>query len=184
MNAMATTTATTATTAMQPLAIPLTPTPYTVAIDTREQRPYLFTLPLRGLRGRYHNVQTTRLTLLQGDYSLAGLESSVAVERKSVADLFGTLGNGRARFVRELERLASYRFAAIVVESEWSTILASPPARSRLRPTTVFHSVAAWQQRYPNVHWWFVPGREFGEAVTIRLLDRFWRDTESGAVKP
>lgn len=115
-------------------------------------------------------------TLRQGDYSLWGCHDRVAVERKSKADLFATLGQGRDRFERELERMASLEFAAVVVEAEWSEVLSDPPRHSDLNPKTVFRSVIAWQQRNPWIHWWFVGGRRMGEVTTLRILERFWKD--------
>lgn len=96
-------------------------TDFAIVVDTREQLPYTFD----GLHtdrsapgGRRRIVVDRRIaTLQQGDYSLVGHESRVAVERKSLADLFGTLGQGRERFQRELLRLAGLDRAAIVVES-------------------------------------------------------------------
>jgi ERCC4-type nuclease len=153
--------------------------PFTLVIDSREQTPYAFA----GLRSdadagrRPLLVRTVTRGLEAGDYSLEGFERLVAVERKSLSDLFATLGQARARFVRELRRLqALYEFAAVVVEAGWEDILVRPPPRSRLRPKTVFRSVVAWQQRYPRVHWWMCPSREFAEVVTFRMLERFWRD--------
>jgi ERCC4-type nuclease len=159
------------------VSLPLRPTPYVVCIDTREQLPYQFARPLSGPRRKRYTVQTTVTTLPTGDYSLAGCEGQVSVERKSLSDLYSTLGAGRVRFLNELERFAAYQFSAVVVEAEWSRVLAEPPKRSRLVPKTIVHSVLAWQQRFPRTHWWFVPGREVGEVVTLRILDRFWRET-------
>jgi ERCC4-type nuclease len=158
----------------------LIPTPYTVVIDTREQLGYTFAQPLKQGRGLLA-VQTTTAGLQSGDYSLAGFEDRVAIERKSMSDAFGTFGQGRARFVRELERLAAYDFAAVVVEAEWSTIWMQPPARARLKPKSIACSVVAWQMRFPRVHWHFLPGREVAEAFTITILDRFWREQHATA---
>lgn len=165
-----------ATTTRRPTAPPAS-LPYTVVIDTREQTPYAFAQPFR-VGKKSFAVPSVVATLGSGDYSLSGYQSRVAVERKSLADLYSTLGSGRARFERELERLEFYDFAAVVVEAEWSTILGSPPKHSRLNPKTVICSVLAWQQRYPRIHWWCVPGRGVGEVVTLRILDRYWRETE------
>ena len=154
-------------------------TPFTVLIDTREQRPFGFaSIRSDAYTGRRPLlVRTLVRTLDAGDYSLVGFERRVSVERKALADLFNTLGQARARFVRELQRLqAAYEFAAVVVEAGWEDILGRPPPRSRLRPKTVFRSVVAWQQRYPRVHWWMCPSREFAEVVTFRVLERFWKD--------
>jgi ERCC4-type nuclease len=152
--------------------------PYTIVIDSREQRPFLFT----GIRSdarhgkRVLAVQLVRKGLASGDYSLEGFEDKVAVERKGLSDLYSSLGKDRRRFNRELERLAAYDFAAVVIETDWDTIINRPPERSKLRPKRVFRTVIAWQQRYPRVHWWACPGRRFAEIVTLRLLERYWRD--------
>lgn len=153
-------------------------TPFTVVIDTREQLPFSFAgIRTDAVQGRLPvAVQTVRYGLTSGDYSLAGFERQVALERKSLADLFSTLGQNRLRFQDELDRLQSYDLAAVVCEQDWEDVLLRPPERSQLRPKTVFRSVVAWQLRYPKVHWWFCPGRDFAEAVTFRLLERFWRE--------
>lgn len=153
------------------------PTPYTVVIDSREQRPFTFGQALADThRNRVQIVQTTVAALPSGDYSIAGFEDRIAVERKSLADLYSTLGQGRVRFIKELERLAAYEYSAVVVEAEWSQVLLAPPERSQLLPKTIIFSVIAWQQRFSRTHWWFLPTRDAAEAATIRILDRFWRD--------
>lgn len=150
--------------------------PYSVVIDTREQHPFAF---------QNHNsdakdgrrpliVPTVRACLQSGDYSIQGFEQRVAVERKSLVDLFGSLGSGRERFEREIQRLSVFDFAAVVVEGDWGAVLSSPPPQSELRPKTVFRTVVDWQQDYPRVHWWFCSTRGFAELVTLRVLNRFW----------
>lgn len=152
-----------------------------IVVDTREKESYTF----RGWKcdevdgGHVMTVRTERRTLKSGDYSLSGFETRVAVERKSLVDLFGTLGQGRDRFERELERLREYEFATVMVESTWPEILASPPARSRLPPKTVLRSVIAWQQRYPNVHWFTAGNRRAAEGITLRILERFWKEAQT-----
>lgn len=160
--------------------------PFTVIVDTREQLGYTFE-SVRADRGadplqRPISIPYVRRFLPQGDYSIVGYETAVAIERKSLADLFGTLSRGRRRFEAELARLHSdCRFAAIVVEAEWSEILSGPADFSKLNPKTVFRSVLAWQQRYPRVHWVTVPGRIPGEIATYRILERFWIDQQRKA---
>lgn len=152
--------------------------PFVVIVDTREQVPFGFE-NLRtdaNLKYRPIAVQTVREALPSGDYSLRGHEHNIAVERKSLADLFSTLSSGRARFERELARLNLMQYAAVVIEADWETILMRPPERSLLNPKTVFRSILAWQQRFIRVHWWAVPGRRMAEAVTFRILERFWKD--------
>lgn len=151
--------------------------PFTVIVDSREQSPFTF----RGFRGdasqkrRPLVVRTVVAGLASGDYSIEGFENRVAVERKSLSDLFGTLGNGRERFERELQRLSAMEFAAVVIEAGWSSIIGSPPPQSKLTPKTVFRSVIAWQQEFPGIHWWTLDTRSLAEHATFRILERFWK---------
>ncbi len=82
--------------------------PVTIVIDTREQEGYSFDPRL---------ASTVRRALPAGDYSVAGLENIVAVERKSLDDFVSTVIHSRARFRKELRKLAEYRAACVVVEA-------------------------------------------------------------------
>ena len=82
--------------------------PATIIVDTREQEPYLFDPRL---------AATVRRALPAGDYSVSGLEATVAVERKSLDDFVSTVIHNRARFRKELRKLAEYRAACVVVEA-------------------------------------------------------------------
>lgn len=100
------------------------------------------------------------------------------VERKSLADLYGTLGNGRERFVRELERMVEYGYRAIVIEATWAMIM-SPNQflkhPTQMNPRSVIASLLAWSQRY-NVHLFPFPDRAVAERMTFRILERWFRD--------
>ena len=150
----------------------------TVVIDTREQLPFAFA----GLTcdqadgGGPLTVTTTRGTLASGDYSLVGYETRLAVERKSLADLYSTIGQGRDRFERELVRLAAFEFAAVVIEATWPEVCADPPPHTELPPKTVFRSILAWMVRYPAVRWLACGPRRLAEVTTFRLLERFLKE--------
>ena len=101
-------------------------------VDTREQLP-LDLAPLRMERG----------TLPTGDYSIRGLEHVVAVERKSLADLLGCVGQERERFDREVQRLLAYPCRALVVESTWQEIERGD-WRSKITPTAALGSLLGW----------------------------------------
>lgn len=152
--------------------------PFTVIIDTREQAPFSFAGLLAASRAHRHVpliVPTVRQGLPTGDYSLVGHESApggIVVERKSAADLFGSLSWGRERFERELARLQEFAWSAVVVEAEWSALIREPP--SEMNPVAAYRTVVSWQQRFPKTHWWFCPDRRFAEITTFRILERFW----------
>jgi len=80
----------------------------TIIIDTREQEGYSFDSRL---------AATVRRALPAGDYSVAGLEATVAVERKALDDFVSTVIHSRERFRSELRKLAGYRAACVVVEA-------------------------------------------------------------------
>jgi DNA excision repair protein ERCC-4 len=89
--------------------------PVTFVIDTREQEPLGFNPQL---------VRPVRRALPAGDYSVEGLEQTVAVERKTLDDFVGTVIRARERFYRELHRLSDYARACVVVEASLEDLLA------------------------------------------------------------
>jgi ERCC4-type nuclease len=65
--------------------------------------------------------------LKTGDYSVIGsdgasYENSIAVERKSIGDLIGSLTGGHDRFKRELERGSELEFFMILIEGSYSSL--------------------------------------------------------------
>jgi ERCC4-type nuclease len=80
-------------------------------IDTREQLEYSFSTP------------AVRRKLDAGDYSIEGLEHEIAVERKTLDDFVSTVIHSRARFQKEIQKLARYRAACVVVEAGMLDIL-------------------------------------------------------------
>ena len=100
------------------------PTPLVILQDTREQTPWRFPPTVR-VAGRVTPVEVRVATLQSGDYSVLGFAGSVVVERKSVADMAGTIAGGRERFDREIARLARFRFARIVVEGTLDEVRAA-----------------------------------------------------------
>lgn len=164
-----------------------THSPFEVLIDTREQAPWQF----RGLNGDSRRkfrplvVFTDRATLKTGDYSIKGFDgpNGIVIERKSLADLFGTLTHDRERFVRELERMQEFRVSAVVIEGGWDQIIMGPrrsdqtDEHSKVIGKTVFRSIIAFQCRY-RTQWLPMPSRNTAEQAAFRLLERFWWDRE------
>lgn len=109
-------------------------------VDTREQNP----LDLSPLA-----VEST--TLPTGDYSVKGLESVVAIERKSLDDLLGCIGRERERFDREVQRLLAFEVRVLVVESTWGEIDLAQ-WRSKITPEAVIGSLLSWEAQGLSVH--------------------------------
>lgn len=138
-----------------------------IVVDTREQ----IKLPFSE-----YQVEVVEGTLTAGDYSIPGLESLVAVERKSLADLTMCLGRERPRFERELERLRGFEAAAVVVESPMAA-LALGEYRSALNPKAAYESVVAFMVRY-RLTFYFAQDRRGAERFTFSFLRHYWRTVE------
>ena len=105
--------------------------------DTREQAPLAFK--------RFASV---RETLTAGDYSVRGLESQFAVERKSIDDLTNCcMGGNRERFERELHRLRGYQFKRLLVIGTRADV-ASGRYYSKIAPAAVLASIDTFEIRY------------------------------------
>jgi DNA excision repair protein ERCC-4 len=128
-------------------------------IDSREQTP----LDLSPLV-----VVTKKLDA--GDYSIVGLESRVAIERKTMSDLIGTLTFGRERFERELDRLASYERALILVEGDLSDVIEGR-YRSTVRPQCIVGSFASFFARW-GVTTVFVGNRRNAQIMARAFLQK------------
>lgn len=117
------------------------PSDVTAVIDTREQTP-LDLAPLGSVIG----------TLTTGDYSVAGLEHMVAIERKSLPDFLSCVGRERERFERECQRLLSYETKAIVIEATWTEVEAGNwllgmnhySFKSKVQPSAAVGSALGW----------------------------------------
>ena len=79
-----------------------------IRTDTREQLFLEFT--------KFRGVSSVRGTLKTGDYSIQGYDDAICFERKSVQDLVGTLIGGHERFLREMERMRSFKAKYILIE--------------------------------------------------------------------
>ena len=132
-----------------------------ILVDTREQLPLAFP-----------GFTSERATLATGDYSCISdgvdLRGVVAIERKSVSDLLGCVGQQRDRFERELARLSEIRFRALVIEGTLIEVVDATAGR-RLTPRQVLGSVLAWLFKY-NVAPIFADNRTAAAVVVTTLL--------------
>lgn len=128
---------------------------FVILQDTRELRPLDFP-----------DFPVERVKLKTGDYSARAqgrdFRDVIAIERKSVADLVGCVGQSRARFERELARLAQFPYRALVIESD-ATMVARGHSHSKLNSRQIMQSLAAWQMRY-QLPVTFMPDRAWAAA--------------------
>lgn len=137
-----------------------------IIIDSREQAPYTFT------KQQYNGVTAEQGTLATGDYSIKGLESHIALERKSLSDLTGTLTTGRERFTRECERGKGLEYFGLIIEASLDDIK-SHAYKSKVKPHSVLQSLASFSVKYA-LHVHYCGSREGGEYMTYSLLEKFF----------
>lgn len=88
-----------------------------VLVDTREQQP----LALCANHPNWIGGER-RVALKTGDYTVEGMESLLALERKNLADLVACTVTYRKRFLASCERLGKFRWKAILVEASYEDI--------------------------------------------------------------
>jgi len=135
--------------------------PFTIVCDTREQDGYDFT-----------GLASIRAGLPTGDYSLAGFENRVAVERKNKSDAWNCVAGDRPRFERCLERLAALERAAIVIECDLRDFAVRPAYIHRVTPATAVGSYVSWSCKYRIPVFW-CDTKAYAERITVRFLVAF-----------
>lgn len=132
-----------------------------IQIDSREQLFYLFT-----------GYKTITKALPIGDYGLLNCQD-IAIERKSVDDLIGSLTSGRERFERELQKGSMIPYFALVIEASLSD-LANGKYQSHMLPKSAIQTLLSWSVKY-GTHIFFCETREYAEKVTLSLLLKYGR---------
>lgn len=127
-----------------------------VLVDSQEKYPYRFATQA---------VSVGRARLPAGDYGVE-LDGRLvaAVERKSLADLVGSILSGKLRYA--LAELSALPRAAVVVEDRYSQVY----KLERVRPAVIADALAELQVRWPGVPLVFAETRPLAEQWTYRYL--------------
>jgi hypothetical protein len=134
-----------------------------IDVDTRERPPYAFA-------GR--DVLPVRRALFAGDYAVRGPTGVVAaVERKTSEDFVTSATSGALAFA--MADLSALPSAAVVVEDQYSRLIANP----RVRSGFMADLIARLQVRCPNVPIVYAESRRLAEDWTFRFLATAWRES-------
>jgi len=149
--------------APRPLKKPVLPPGFVLVIDSREQEPYFLVAgkPILG-------IPMIRTKLDAGDYSIKGFENMIAIERKSLTDFYNCVGNDRTRFEKELERLQSYEWKGLVIESTESGLF-YPQLYSAVHPESVRGSLVSFDIKW-GLHIFYAENRKAGQRWVIDRL--------------
>jgi ERCC4-type nuclease len=137
-----------------------------IFVDTREQKPLKFALPIE--------VQTLKF----GDYAFSNSSMSLNtyIERKSITDFIGTMSGGLQRFKKEIERSEEQEAKLVVLVEESMTSCLSfnhlPYVSKKIKatPEFIFHNVRELLQSHKNLHFLFVKGRKEASRVIEKLF--------------
>jgi len=174
-------------------------TPFTILCDTAEKSPWDFS----GLKARSFidpkrrvyipRVERQWLGVGMGDYSLEKYQGRIQFERKSREDAQGTLlgwrheveagrwsvdVDRRARFKRELARLAEVETKAVIVECTFENFLtcdASWGTRTQSENAVyLLGTFLSWSQEFPSVPWIFCDDKQLAAVTAFRMMEQFW----------
>jgi len=142
-----------------------------VVVDTREKLPYTFTNPPKDWK-----VEIVFSHLPTGDYSLLGHEDVFCIERKSLSDLFGTIGGRtrRTRFSNQLIRMRGMPRSCVVVEAHREIVELGPPYYTGKEDilkyaARVYSTIIGWSVR-PGIPFYFFRNRRQAEAWVTKYL--------------
>lgn len=166
-------------------------TEFTILIDQQEKHPWAFQGFMRNERPLIVPHRWKSLGPSHGDYSVAGCEGIVHVERKSIGDALGTFlshGDRRDRWINTLEFLAEIDHGDVVIEGTVGQCLAAIVSRGSRSRTALCReflgSVRSWSHRY-SLNFWFLDDRRMAEGFAFGLLERGWKyATEMKSHKP
>ena len=138
-----------------------------IVADTREQAPYIF-------NSEY--VTTLHRAIPAGDYSIAGFEYEVSVERKSLDDFAHSISKERKRFFKMLQKLSKYDTACVVVEASINDVL-NHKYRSGTHPNSVLGSAMSIMIDY-GIPVFFCEGRTTARMFVELYLTHWKRKIE------
>lgn len=123
-----------------------------IFIDSREQLPLSFSL------------KTEVMKLPTGDYCPSkNLFCNVFVERKSIADLFGTLTQGIDRFKNEINKAIQLGFYLVIVIDgsflETSEYIPKSKIKTKINSAHIFHEIRNLMNEFDNIQFVFSGNR-------------------------
>ncbi len=142
--------------------VPTIPKDFIIVIDSNEQNPL-----------KFGKIPTVTKKLDSGDYSILGMEYSVCIERKSQSDFYGSIvGDGRERLYLMFDRTRGYGFKAFIIECEESEILTPELTRSRIKPSSVYATIASWEVKH-GYHFYYGNRRACAVKVVNWLINYY-----------
>lgn len=115
-----------------------------------------------------------------GDYTVEGLEEVLMIERKTIGDLWGTLGNQKnyKRFLKEIDRAKDHKLKFLVIEGDLGDV--NRGYRYSQVPADNIHAKLVSLQVKHNVHVIFAGRKDVARAYVRRLMHKVFKYNEDG----
>ena len=126
-------------------------------------------------------MEKTKLDV--GDYAIKGLEDTIMIERKTIGDLWGTLGNHKnyQRFLREMKRAENHRLKFLVIEGNLSDIDRGY-RYSKISANNIHAKLMSLQTKH-NLHVIFAGRKDTARAYVRKLMSKLYRYYLDGTIK-
>lgn len=148
---------------------------FTIIRDTREQDGCGW-----NFRASANCEGMERVKLDVGDYALKGYETKVMVERKTIADLWGTLGANYERFLRELDRAKDHKVKYLIIEGTLAEVSAGF-AYSKLPPENILAKLISLEVKH-GIHVIYAGRQDKAQQYCRMLLAKLFKYCEEGII--
>jgi ERCC4-type nuclease len=145
------------------------PDGFVIVVDTREQYPLFDPIP-KGLA-------VIRDTVKIGDYTIMGLETKVAIERKCESDFFSYIGSERIKTTKKLEAMSNMYFSALVIQVD-EYDLYNPSIPTKLTHEHVRGFLKCIRVKY-GIHYYMNEDREMLERYVLDSLTYAYKQLKS-----
>jgi len=125
-----------------------------------------------------------------GDYTVKGYEDVLMIERKTLGDLWNTLGNVESykRFLREMERAKNHKMKYIIIEATLAELdrgyywyVRGKKTKSKISPKNIHAKLISLQVKH-NVHVVFAGRIDKARSYARLLMDKIFRYTQDGTL--
>jgi len=115
-----------------------------------------------------------------GDYTVEGMESILMIERKTLGDLWGTLGPQKnyQRFLREMDRAKDHRIKFLIIEATLADVDRGY-SYSQVPVNNIHAKLLSLQVKH-NLHVIFAGRQDRARAYVRRLMAKIFRYYNDG----
>ncbi len=118
-----------------------------------------------------------------GDYAILGLEDTIMIERKTIGDLWGTLGPNKSyqRFLREMDRAKDHRLKFLIIEGNLADI-DKGYKWSQISSANIHAKMVSLQTKH-NLHIIFAGDLKKARKYSRMLMSKLYRYYLDGTIK-